>query len=146
MGVSLIAKNESICKLVRLNKSGKNPELTGQFYCCQNLKELDQARAARDLPRVRDQLVMAITNEKKAELIGEFKTKDGDSGSPDVQIAILTTRINNLTEHMRSNKKDYSTRRGLLGMVSRRRRLLDYVRKNDADRYLDLLERLNIRK
>lgn len=89
---------------------------------------------------------MAITNEKKTDLINEFQREDGDTGSPDVQIAILTTRINNLTEHMRSNKKDYSTRRGLLGMVSRRRRLLDYVRKIDADRYLDLLERLNIRK
>ena len=89
---------------------------------------------------------MTITKEKKAELIKEFQREEGDSGSPDVQIAILTTRINHLTEHMRSNKKDYSTRRGLLGMVSRRRRLLDYVRKIDADRYLDLLERLNIRK
>lgn len=89
---------------------------------------------------------MTITNEKKAELIKEFQREEGDTGSPDVQIAILTTRINNLTEHMRSNKKDYSTRRGLLGMVSQRRRLLDYVRKMDADRYLDLLERLNIRK
>lgn len=93
-----------------------------------------------------DPLVMTITNEKKAELIKEFQREEGDTGSPDVQIAILTTRINNLTEHMRSNKKDYSTRRGLLGMVSQRRRLLDYVRKMDADRYLDLLERLNIRK
>ncbi|MEL7498011.1 MAG: 30S ribosomal protein S15 [Planctomycetota bacterium] len=89
---------------------------------------------------------MAITKEKKAELVSEFQREDGDTGSPDVQIAILTTRINNLTEHMRSNKKDFATRRGLLGMVSRRRRLLDYVRKIDADRYLDLLERLNIRK
>ncbi len=89
---------------------------------------------------------MAITKENKAELVSEFQAKDGDTGSPEVQIAILTTRINHLTEHMRSNKKDYSTRRGLLGMVSRRRRLLDYVRNNDADKYLDLLERLNIRK
>ncbi len=89
---------------------------------------------------------MTITKEEKAELIKEFQREEGDSGSPDVQIAILTKRINHLTEHMRSNKKDFSTRRGLLGMVSRRRRLLDYVRKNDADRYLDLLERLNIRK
>ncbi|MEM7783148.1 MAG: 30S ribosomal protein S15 [Planctomycetota bacterium] len=89
---------------------------------------------------------MAITKEKKAELIKEFQHGEGDTGSPEVQIAILTTRINSLTEHMRSNKKDYSTRRGLLGMVSRRRRLLDYVRKLDADRYLDIIERLNIRK
>lgn len=89
---------------------------------------------------------MAITKEKKSELINEFQRAEGDSGSPDVQIAILTTRINSLTEHMQRNKKDYATRRGLLGMVSRRRRLLDYVRRKDADRYLDLLERLNIRK
>ena len=89
---------------------------------------------------------MAITKEKKTELVKEFQREEGDTGSPDVQIAILTARINHLTEHMRTNKKDYSTRRGLLGMVSRRRRLLDYVRKIDADRYLDLLERLNIRK
>jgi len=89
---------------------------------------------------------MTITKEKKVDLVKEFQRKAGDSGSPDVQIAILTTRIQNLTAHMQKNKKDYSTRRGLLGMVSRRRRLLDYVRKHDADRYLDLLERLNIRK
>ena len=69
-----------------------------------------------------------------------------DSGSPEVQIAILTTRINNLTEHMRRNKKDYATRRGLLGMVSRRRRLLDYLRDVNPDRYLDIIGRLNIRK
>ena len=89
---------------------------------------------------------MAITKEKKEDIVKEFQREAGDSGSPDVQIAILTTRIQNLTAHMQKNKKDYSTRRGLLGMVSRRRRLLDYVRKHDADRYLDLLERLNIRK
>lgn len=93
-----------------------------------------------------NQLIMAITKEKKEDLVKEFQREAGDSGSPDVQIAILTTRIQNLTAHMQKNKKDYSTRRGLLGMVSRRRRLLDYVRKHDADRYLDLLERLNIRK
>jgi small subunit ribosomal protein S15 len=89
---------------------------------------------------------MAITKEQKADLIKEFARVEGDSGCPDVQIAILTKRIIHLTAHMQKNKKDFSTRRGLLGMVSRRRRLLDYVRKNDADRYLDLLERLNIRK
>jgi small subunit ribosomal protein S15 len=89
---------------------------------------------------------MAITKERKSELVGEFKRSEGDTGSPDVQIAILTTRINNLTEHMRTHKKDYATRRGLLGMVSRRRRLLDYVRSCDADRYLDIIERLGIRK
>ncbi len=89
---------------------------------------------------------MAITKEKKEEIVGEFRKNDSDTGSPEVQIAILTTRINNLTEHMRSNKKDYSTRRGLLGMVSRRRRLLDYLRQINPDRYLDIIEKLNIRK
>ena len=89
---------------------------------------------------------MTITKDKKSEIVGEYKQGEGDTGSPDVQIAILTTRINSLTEHMRTHKRDYSTRRGLLGMVSRRRRLLDYVRSKDPDRYLDLLERLGIRK
>ena len=89
---------------------------------------------------------MAITKEKKEEIVGEFRKNDSDTGSPEVQIAILTTRINNLTEHMRTNKKDYSTRRGLLGMVSRRRRLLDYLRQVNPDRYLDIIEKLNIRK
>ena len=89
---------------------------------------------------------MAITKEKKEEVVSEFRKNESDTGSPEVQIAILTTRINNLTEHMRSNKKDYSTRRGLLGMVSRRRRLLDYLRQINPDRYLDIIEKLNIRK
>ena len=89
---------------------------------------------------------MTITTEQKTEIIGQFKQSANDTGSPEVQIAILTTRINNLTEHMRTHKKDYSTRRGLLGMVSRRRRLLDYVRKLDPDRYLDIIGKLNIRK
>ena len=89
---------------------------------------------------------MTITKERKNELIDEFKQGDKDTGSPEVQVAILTTRINNLTEHMRANKKDYSTRRGLLGMVSRRRRLLDYLRDVNPDPYLDIIGRLNIRK
>ena len=89
---------------------------------------------------------MTITKERKNEIIGEFKLGDGDTGSPEVQIAILTTRINGLTEHMRIHKKDYSTRRGLLAMVSRRRRLLDYVRHKDPQRYLDIIGRLGIRK
>ena len=89
---------------------------------------------------------MTITKEQKQDLIGQFKKSANDTGSPEVQIAILTTRINNLTEHMRTHKKDYATRRGLLGMVSRRRRLLDYVRKIDPDRYLDIIGKLNIRK
>ena len=89
---------------------------------------------------------MTITKEKKEEVVAQFRKNDSDTGSPEVQIAILTTRINHLTEHMRSNKKDYSTRRGLLGMVSRRRRLLDYLRSVNPDRYLDIIEKLGIRK
>ncbi|MEC7355359.1 MAG: 30S ribosomal protein S15 [Planctomycetota bacterium] len=89
---------------------------------------------------------MTITKERKQELIQDFKRGDSDNGSPEVQIAILTTRINNLTEHMRSNPKDYSTRRGLLAMVSRRRRLLDYLKEIDQQRYLDSIGRLGIRK
>jgi small subunit ribosomal protein S15 len=89
---------------------------------------------------------MTITKERKRELIQEFKRDDVDTGSPEVQIAVLTTRINNLTEHMREHKKDYATRRGLLAMVSRRRRLLDYLRTVDPQRYLDIIGRLGIRK
>ena len=89
---------------------------------------------------------MTITKERKQELIKDFQQGDADTGSPEVQIAILTTRINNLTEHMRTHKKDYASRRGLLALVSRRRRLLDYLRKVDPQRYLDIIGRLNIRK
>lgn len=86
------------------------------------------------------------TKELKTQAIAEYKTTDDDTGSSAVQIAILTKRINHLTEHMRDNKKDYASRRGLLRMVSRRRGLLDYVRSTDPQSYLDLLSRLNIRK
>lgn len=89
---------------------------------------------------------MTITKEKKQELVKEFSRDAEDVGSPEVQIAILTQRINNLTAHLSKNKKDYSTRRGLLGMVSRRRGLLDYLREINPDKYLELLGRLNIRK
>lgn len=89
---------------------------------------------------------MTITKDRKQELIHEFKQGDDDTGSPEVQIAILTTRINNLTDHMRAHTKDYATRRGLLAMVSRRRRLLDYLRKVNPQRYLDIIGKLGIRK
>ncbi len=89
---------------------------------------------------------MTITKERKQELIGEYKKGESDSGSPEVQISILTTRINGLTEHMRTHKKDFASRRGLLMMVSRRRRLLDYLKKIDPQRYLDIIGRLEIRK
>lgn len=89
---------------------------------------------------------MTISKERKIEVIGDHKKSDADTGSPEVQIAILTERINGLTEHMRTHRKDYASRRGLLGLVSRRRRLLDYVRGEDPQRYLDIIGKLGIRK
>ena len=89
---------------------------------------------------------MTITKERKTDLIQEFKQGEADTGSPEVQIAILTTRINGLTEHMRTHKKDYASRRGLLMMVSRRRRLLDYLKRVNPQRYIDIITRLEIRK
>ncbi|MEZ5877182.1 MAG: 30S ribosomal protein S15 [Tepidamorphaceae bacterium] len=89
---------------------------------------------------------MSITAERKAELINEYAKKSGDTGSAEVQVAILTERITNLTEHFKSHKKDNHSRRGLLKMVSQRRQLLDYVRKKDEARYKDLIGRLGIRR
>ncbi len=89
---------------------------------------------------------MSITTERKAELIKEYGTKDGDTGSPEVQVAILTERITNLTEHFKSHKKDNHSRRGLLKLVSQRRSLLDYVKSNDQSRYQTLIERLGLRR
>jgi small subunit ribosomal protein S15 len=89
---------------------------------------------------------MSLTKERKQALIGEHKRGKSDSGSPEVQIAILTTRVADLTEHLRTHTKDYASRRGLLMMVSRRRRLLDYLKRVDPQRYLDVIRRLEIRK
>lgn len=89
---------------------------------------------------------MTISKEQKTKVISEFKQSDGDTGSPEVQIAILTTRVNGLTEHMRTHKKDYGSRRGLLALVSRRRRLLDYIKGHSPKRYLEIIHRLGIRK
>ncbi len=89
---------------------------------------------------------MALTKEAKAGLVGEYKTHGTDSGSPEVQIAILTNRITYLTEHFRGHKKDHHSRRGLLMMVSRRRRLLDYLRRHDEERYKAVITRLGIRR
>jgi small subunit ribosomal protein S15 len=89
---------------------------------------------------------MALTKERKQVLIGDYQRAKNDSGSPEVQIAILTTRVGELTEHLRTHTKDYASRRGLLMMVSRRRRLLDYLKKIDPQRYLDIIRRLDIRK
>ena len=89
---------------------------------------------------------MSITQEKKNELIQEFRLSDADTGSPEVQIAVLSHRINSLTDHLKAHVKDHASRRGLLMLVSRRRRLLDYLKANDLDRYLGIIKRLNIRK
>ncbi len=87
-----------------------------------------------------------ITKEKKQELIKQFQRDPNDTGSPEVQIAILTYRINELTQHFKTHKKDFHSRRGLFGLVSRRRRLLDYLKRTDPDRYLEILRRLGLRK
>ena len=89
---------------------------------------------------------MSITGERKIELIGEFAQSSDDTGSPEVQVAVLTERISNLTEHFKLHKKDVHSRRGLLMMVSRRRRLLDYLNSKDNARYQKLIERLNLRR
>ncbi|MBW8284589.1 30S ribosomal protein S15 [Rhizobium sp. TH135] len=89
---------------------------------------------------------MSITAERKAALIKEYAIKEGDTGSPEVQVAILTERITNLTEHFKGHKKDNHSRRGLLTMVSTRRSLLDYVKKQDEARYTKLITSLGIRR
>jgi small subunit ribosomal protein S15 len=89
---------------------------------------------------------MSITADRKRELVKEYATNQDDTGSPEVQVAILTERIVNLTEHFKSHKKDNHSRRGLLKMVSQRRRLLDYVKGTDEERYKTLIQRLGIRR
>ena len=89
---------------------------------------------------------MSITAERKQEVVAENAQGKGDTGSPEVQVALLTERIVNLTEHFKTHKKDHHSRRGLLMMVGRRRRLLDYLKKNDADRYSALIQKLGLRK
>ena len=89
---------------------------------------------------------MSITPEAKAQLIKEYGTKEGDTGSPEVQVAILTSRINTLTEHFKTHKKDNHSRRGLLKLVAQRRKLLDYTRAKDEERYKALIKRLGIRR
>jgi len=87
-----------------------------------------------------------LTKEEKQTLIGKFKRSEGDTGSSEVQIAILTKKINLLTEHLKANKYDHSGRRGLMMMVSRRRRLLDYLKTREPQRYVDVIQALGIRK
>jgi small subunit ribosomal protein S15 len=89
---------------------------------------------------------MAITAVDTAKIVKDYQQAPGDTGSPEVQVALLTNRINYLTEHFKSNKKDNHSRRGLLAMVSQRRRLLDYLKSRDVGRYQTLIERLSLRK
>lgn len=89
---------------------------------------------------------MSITAERKAELIKEYAVKEGDTGSPEVQVAVLSERITNLTEHFKDHKKDNHSRRGLLKLVNQRRSLLDYLKRKDESRYQSLIKRLGLRK
>lgn len=114
-------------------------------------------RASRELRHTPAELValvrgeeirqpMTITKERKQSLLTQYRRNEQDSGSPEVQVAVLTERINGLTQHMRTHQKDYATRRGLLAMVSRRRTLLDYLRRVNPARYTELIGQLGIRK
>lgn len=89
---------------------------------------------------------MSLTKAKKTEVLGSYKVHTSDTGSPEVQVALLTERINSLTPHFKEHKKDHHSRRGLLQLVGQRRRLLDYLKRADASRYRSVIERLNIRK
>jgi small subunit ribosomal protein S15 len=89
---------------------------------------------------------MTLTREAKTEVMGRFAKHEGDTGSPEVQIALLTARINELTEHLRDHKKDHHSRRGLLMLVGQRRRLLNYLRRRDITRYRELVQELGLRK
>ena len=89
---------------------------------------------------------MSITAERKKELIEKFATRPGDTGSPEVQVAILTERIKNLTDHLNQHKKDFHTRRGLITMVGQRRRLLDYLKRKEVSRYENIVKELGLRR
>jgi small subunit ribosomal protein S15 len=89
---------------------------------------------------------MAITTAQKAQIVTDYQRANGDTGSPEVQVALLTARINDLTDHFKSHVKDHHSRRGLLKMVSQRRKLLDYLRTSDSDRYRQVIDRLGLRK
>ena len=89
---------------------------------------------------------MAFTKDRKSGIIGTYRTHDSDTGSPEVQVALLSDRINYLTEHFKAHAKDHHSRRGLLKLVGQRRRLLDYLKSKDSERYAELIRRLGIRK
>ena len=89
---------------------------------------------------------MSITKEEKARIMSEFGAKEGDTGSPEVQVALLSANINKLQDHFKANKQDHHSRRGLIRMVNQRRKLLDYLKRKNADRYLELIQRLGLRR
>ena len=89
---------------------------------------------------------MSLTKEKKIEVIGKFASHEGDTGSPEVQVALLTARINDLTEHLRTHSKDHHSRRGLLMLVGQRRRLLNYLNRHDVERYRSIVQELGLRR
>ncbi|MCC6923132.1 MAG: 30S ribosomal protein S15 [Nitrosomonas sp.] len=89
---------------------------------------------------------MSVTTEQKAQVVRDFQRNNGDTGSPEVQVALLTARINDLIDHFKTHVKDHHSRRGLLRMVGRRRKLLDYLKRNDEDAYRALIDRLSLRK
>jgi len=97
-------------------------------------------------PKYKEVKTMTMDRELKNEIIGQYKVHENDTGSPEVQIALLTNRITHLTGHLKEHKKDHHSRRGLLKMVGRRRRLLEYLKQNDISRYRAILEKLNLRK
>src|SRR2546428_13706487 len=105
------------------------------------------SNSAKDFHLVEEkELTVALAKEAKTEVIGQYKTHATDTGSPEVQVALLTQRINSLTEHFKTHVKDFHSRRGLLVMVSQRRKLLDYLKRKDADKYRGLIEKLGLRK
>ena len=105
----------------------------------------NKAPPVRSGPFVKEPPV-AFSSDRKSSIIGAYKTHDGDTGSPEVQVALLSERINYLTEHFKTHAKDHHSRRGLLKLVGQRRRLLDYLKSKDSERYADLIKRLGIRK
>jgi small subunit ribosomal protein S15 len=106
----------------------------------------DIPAAGAPIPHIRKGFPMSMTPERRVEILRDFATKPGDTGSPEIQVALLSERIKNLTEHFKSHVKDNHSRRGLLAMVSQRRSLLDYVKRVDVARYQSLIERLGIRR
>lgn len=127
---------------VTCSKCGKSPE----SWTCRPLSGREGVAGTLVWRGETAQFQMSITKERRTQLISDFKRGADDSGSPEVQIAILSSRILTLTEHLQTHRKDFASRRGLLRMVSRRRRLLDYVKRVDPQRYLDILKRLKLRK